>query len=87
MAKTIVGSFDSFDEAQEVLRDLQQLGFSRDDISVIANNATGQYSSTYAGGAQGAPIPLRQFPKRAPVPPPALLQVACWAARRGSSSA
>ena len=36
MAKTIVGSFDSFTEAQGVLRDLQQRGFSRDDISVIA---------------------------------------------------
>lgn len=48
MAKTIVGSFDSFNEAQEVVRDLQQIGFSRDDVSVIANNATGQYSSTYA---------------------------------------
>lgn len=49
MAKTIVGSFDSFEEAQEVLRDLQQCGFSRDDISVIANNATGRYSSQYGG--------------------------------------
>jgi len=48
MAKTIVGSFDSFDEAQKVLRELQQLGFARDDISVIANNSTGQYSSQYA---------------------------------------
>ncbi|HZA96485.1 MAG TPA: general stress protein [Burkholderiaceae bacterium] len=49
MAKTIVGSFDSFEEAQEVVRDLQQRGFSRDDISVIANNATGKYSSESAG--------------------------------------
>ncbi len=52
MAKTIVGSFDSFEEAQEVLRDLQQRGFSRDDISVIANNATGKYSSQPSGVAQ-----------------------------------
>ncbi|HVE89791.1 MAG TPA: hypothetical protein VNA44_08825 [Burkholderiaceae bacterium] len=49
MAKTIVGSFDSFEEAQEVLRDLQQRGYSRDDISVLANNATGKYSSQSAG--------------------------------------
>ena len=42
MARTIVGSFDNFAEAQDVLRDLQQRGFARDDISVIANNATGQ---------------------------------------------
>lgn len=48
MAKTIVGSFDSFEEAQEVVRDLQQRGYSRDDISVIANNATGKYSETAA---------------------------------------
>ena len=45
MAKTIVGSFDSFEEAQDVLRDLQQRGYSRDDISVIANNATGKYGT------------------------------------------
>ncbi|MBC8118291.1 MAG: hypothetical protein H7X75_01775 [Burkholderiaceae bacterium] len=57
MAKTIVGSFDSFNEAQEVLRELQQLGFSRDDISVIANNATGQYSSTYASEGHAADTP------------------------------
>jgi hypothetical protein len=49
VAKTIVGSFDSFEEAQEVLRDLQQRGYSRDDISVIANNATGKYSSPSEG--------------------------------------
>ncbi len=58
MAKTIVGSFDSFDEAQDVLRDLQQRGFSRDDISVIANNASGQYSNQY--GSEG------QLPREAP---------------------
>ena len=52
MAKTIVGSFDSFEEAQEVVRDLQQRGYSRDDISVIANNATGKYSSQSAGVGQ-----------------------------------
>ncbi len=50
MAKTIVGSFDSFEEAQEVVRDLQQRGYSRDDISVIANDAAGKYSNQPAGG-------------------------------------
>jgi hypothetical protein len=49
VAKTIVGSFDSFEEAQDVLRDLQQRGFSRDDISVIANNASGRYYSDRYG--------------------------------------
>jgi hypothetical protein len=45
VAKTIVGSFDSFEEAQEVFRDLQQGGFARDDISIIANNAAGSIES------------------------------------------
>lgn len=45
MAKTIVGSFDSFEEAQEVFRDLQQSGFARDDISIIGNDASGRLSS------------------------------------------
>lgn len=58
MAKTIVGSFDSFEEAQDVLRDLQQRGYSRDDISVIANNASGQYNDQY--GEEG------QLPRDAP---------------------
>lgn len=68
MAKTIVGSFDSFEEAHQVLRELQQNGFANDDISIIANNATGKYgpegqlprdapatlSDTGAGAATGA---------------------------------
>jgi hypothetical protein len=43
VAKTIVGSFDSFEEAHQVLRELQQNGFANEDISIIANNATGKY--------------------------------------------
>jgi uncharacterized membrane protein len=43
VAKTIVGSFDSFDEARRVMRELQQGGFNASDISIIANNATGEY--------------------------------------------
>ena len=46
MAKTIVGSFDSFDEARQVMSELQQRGFNRNDISIIANNATGQYTAS-----------------------------------------
>jgi hypothetical protein len=40
MAKTIVGSFDSFEEAQDVFRDLQSAGFAKDDISIIAHEAS-----------------------------------------------
>lgn len=58
MAKTIVGSFDSFEEAQEVFRDLQQSGFSRDDISIIANNASGRMRGTAGDLPPDAPATL-----------------------------
>lgn len=58
MAKTIVGSFDSFEEAQEVFRDLQQSGFSRDDISIIGNNASGKVKSTAGDLPADAPATL-----------------------------
>lgn len=43
MVKTIVGSFDSFDEAHQVASDLRAAGFLDNDISIIANNAAGDY--------------------------------------------
>ncbi len=46
MAKTIVGLFDSYTEAQHVVQDLMDSGFRRDDISVVANES--------ARGATGA---------------------------------
>ena len=45
MAKTVVGLFDDFSEAQSVVQDLVNAGFSRDDISIAAN----QTSSGYTG--------------------------------------
>ncbi|MCU0493600.1 MAG: DUF2382 domain-containing protein, partial [Chloroflexaceae bacterium] len=38
MAKTVVGLFDNFSEAQSVVQDLVSNGFSRDHISVVAND-------------------------------------------------
>jgi hypothetical protein len=58
VAKTIVGSFDSFEEAQEVFRDLQQCGFARDDISIVGNNATGQLASRAGDLPPDAPATL-----------------------------
>ena len=58
MAKTIVGSFDSFEEAQEVFRDLQQCGFARDDISLIGNNATGSVADRGGDLPADAPATL-----------------------------
>ena len=45
MIKTVVGSFDSFDEAQRVARDLIDDGFMESDINVIASNARGDYKN------------------------------------------
>jgi hypothetical protein len=43
MIKTIVGSFDSFNDAHAVANDLRAAGFLDSDISIVANNATGEY--------------------------------------------
>jgi hypothetical protein len=43
MVKTIVGSFDSFNEAHQVANDLRAAGFLDSDISIVANNAAGDY--------------------------------------------
>lgn len=39
MAKTVVGLFDNFAEAQSVVQDLIDNGFRREDISVVANES------------------------------------------------
>src|SRR5215218_9908135 len=66
MAKTIVGLFDTFPEAQGAVQDLVNKGFPRDNISIAANNAMGEYtqssasseewSGTATGAAAGATI-------------------------------
>ena len=43
MVKTIVGSFDSFNEAHQVANDLRAAGYLDSDISIVASNATGEY--------------------------------------------
>lgn len=45
MTKTIVGLFDTFAEAQTVVQDLVDGGFDRSRISVVANDAQGEYAS------------------------------------------
>jgi uncharacterized protein (TIGR02271 family) len=65
MAKTVVGLFDDFSEAQSVVQDLVNNSFTREDISIAANDATGEYakyadsgvsemSGTATGAATGA---------------------------------
>ena len=51
--KTIVGSFDSFDEANQVARELMDDGFRDSDVSVVASNVRSQYASG-TGTSSGA---------------------------------
>ena len=50
MTKTVVGSFDSFDEAQRVVHELGNMGLSSDDVSIVANDPKGEYASRYGSG-------------------------------------
>lgn len=61
MAKTVVGLFDSFAEAQHVVQDLIDSGFRREDISVVSNDeshrnerAVGDDSNAAEGAGAGA---------------------------------
>ena len=47
MAKTIVSLYDDFATAQQVAQELVDAGFSRDNISVMANDAAGEYGSQF----------------------------------------
>ena len=47
--KTIVGSFDRFDEAKKVARDLMDDGFRDGDVNVVASNLRGDYAGSAAG--------------------------------------
>ena len=53
--KTIVGSFDSLDEANRVARELMDDGFRDSDVSVVASNLRGQYgdATTAIGATSG----------------------------------
>ena len=52
--KTVIGLFDRVSEAQSVVRDLIGTGFSRDDIGLIASDATGEWSRYKASTLEGA---------------------------------
>ncbi|MEO5700908.1 MAG: general stress protein [Casimicrobiaceae bacterium] len=48
MIKTVIGSFDSYDEAQRVVRDLKDDGFMADDVSIVASDVAGHSQATDA---------------------------------------
>jgi hypothetical protein len=58
LMKTIVGSFDSFDEANQVARELMDEGFRDSDVSVVASNVQSRVHSgtgTSSGAGLDAP--------------------------------
>lgn len=55
MVKTIVGSFDGFNEAHRVANELRAAGFLDSDISIVANNADGAYANDPRFDRVGAP--------------------------------
>jgi hypothetical protein len=54
MAKTVVGLFDTAAEAQSVVQELINIGFQRNDISLVANNAKGEYDGYRTIGTEGS---------------------------------
>ena len=52
MAKTIVALYDEFDTAQDVLEDLLEAGFSRENVSLMASDATGEHARRYTSTDQ-----------------------------------
>ncbi len=46
MAHTVVALYDDFDTARRVVEELVSAGFDRDDISLVANDASGNMGST-----------------------------------------
>jgi len=49
MAKTVIGFFDDYVQAQSAIQDLERSGVPRDDISLIANNAANRFTSDTSG--------------------------------------
>lgn len=45
--RTVIGLYDRFEDANAVIRALQDEGFARDDISLVARDATGEYSQYF----------------------------------------
>ena len=54
MARQVGGLFDTMRDAEAVVRDLERIGISNTDISLVANNSSGDYdeSGNYIGGSR-----------------------------------
>jgi len=55
MAKQVVGLFDNMSDAHQAVQELTNAGFTADDISIVASNASGEYDTTSGSeAAEGA---------------------------------
>jgi hypothetical protein len=52
MARTVVGSFDSFEQARRAVDDLALHGFNQNDISILASNIRGEHRPEAAMGTE-----------------------------------
>lgn len=48
--RTVVGLYDRFDDAQNVVQALRQAGFRSEDISLVASDQKGEYKRYFEGG-------------------------------------
>jgi hypothetical protein len=56
MTKTVVGSFDTFEHASEVLDVLEKMGVTGKDVNLVANDAVGRFAAgRNEGTATGLP--------------------------------
>jgi hypothetical protein len=53
MSKTVVGSFDSFEHARDVVAALERMGVSHGDVNLVANDAAGRLAAGRAAGDGG----------------------------------
>jgi hypothetical protein len=52
--RTVTALFDTYDHAASAVRALKDAGFSSDDISLVANNATGEIAEDDMDAGEGA---------------------------------
>ncbi len=45
--KTVTALFDSYEDAQDAVRDLEEIGVPQSDISIVANNSDDWYEARF----------------------------------------
>jgi len=55
MTRTLTGLYDSYDDAEATVRDLEAAGISSDHISLLANNEGDRYTTRRKEGSEAGP--------------------------------